>query len=360
MFSGLSAAHVHRESVAVQSRRVRVEAGRRNVVAISITPGEEGNSTSAAATATATDPSTAAGMADVLWRFSRPHTTMGTTISVISISLLALQSSADLGAVALVGLTQALVSSLLANVSIVGLNQLYDIEIDKVNKPYLPLAAGDMTPEFANLVVWGTGVAALAIGVASGSAPLLATLAVSLALGVVYSTDVPFLRWKRFPFMAACCIFLVRAVIVQLGFYLHMRCAVLGLPLQWTQPLLFGTAFMSLCSVVIALFKDIPDVAGDRIANVRTLSVRLGVPRVFNICRALMLVAYGGAVVFGLCATTNVTSCLVTVALHASLAAIMWMKSQKVDLQDSKALYAFYMFIWKLFYAEYLVLPLLR
>jgi 4-hydroxybenzoate polyprenyltransferase len=76
-----------------------------------------------------------------------------------------------------------------------------------------------------------------------------------LALGVVYSTDVPFLRWKRFPFMAACCIFLVRAVIVQLGFYLHMRCAVLGLPLQWTQPLLFGTAFMSLCSVVIALFK---------------------------------------------------------------------------------------------------------
>jgi 4-hydroxybenzoate polyprenyltransferase len=107
----------------------------------------------------------------------------------------------------------------------------------------------------------------------------------SLALGVVYSTDLPFLRWKRYPFMAATCIFLVRAVAVQLGFYLHMRCAVLGLPLTWTQPLLFGTAFMSLCSVVIALFKDIPDVAGDRIANVRTLSVRLGVPAVFNICR---------------------------------------------------------------------------
>ena len=62
--------------------------------------------------------------------------------------------------------------------------------------------------------------------------------------------------------------------------------------------------------------QDIPDVAGDRIANVRTLSVRLGVPRVFNICRALMLVAYGGAVVFGLCATTNVTSCLVTVRAY--------------------------------------------
>jgi hypothetical protein len=47
----------------------------------------------------------------------------------------------------------------------------------QVNKPYLPLAAGDMTPSMANAVVWGTAVAALAIGVASGSAPLVITLA---------------------------------------------------------------------------------------------------------------------------------------------------------------------------------------
>lgn len=46
------------------------------------------------------------------------------------------------------------------------------------------------------------------------------------------------------------------------------------------------------------------------------------------------------------------------VALHASLAAIMWMKSQKVDLQDSKALYAFYMFIWKVRRSPHSRLPL--
>ena len=46
---------------------------------------------------------------------------------------------------ALVGLLQALVPALLMNVSIVGLNQLYDVEIDKINKPYLPLASGEMT-----------------------------------------------------------------------------------------------------------------------------------------------------------------------------------------------------------------------
>ncbi len=50
-----------------------------------------------------------------------------------------------MGMPAAVALTQALVSALLMNVCIVGLNQLYDVEIDKVNKPYLPLASGEMT-----------------------------------------------------------------------------------------------------------------------------------------------------------------------------------------------------------------------
>jgi homogentisate phytyltransferase/homogentisate geranylgeranyltransferase len=31
------------------------------------------------------------------------------------------------------------------NVCIVGLNQVYDVAIDKVNKPYLPLASGEFS-----------------------------------------------------------------------------------------------------------------------------------------------------------------------------------------------------------------------
>ena len=58
---------------------------------------------------------------------------------------LRLQNPGQWGLPALVGLLQALVPALLMNVSIVGLNQLYDVEIDKINKPYLPLASGEMT-----------------------------------------------------------------------------------------------------------------------------------------------------------------------------------------------------------------------
>ena len=52
----------------------------------------------------------------------------------------------------------------------------------------------------------------------------------SLLLGLFYSADVPLLRWKRSPFLAAACIFGVRALAVQFGFYFHMmnvlqRCA---------------------------------------------------------------------------------------------------------------------------------------
>lgn len=46
---------------------------------------------------------------------------------------------------ALICLLQALVPALLMNICIVGLNQIYDVAIDKVNKPYLPLASGEFS-----------------------------------------------------------------------------------------------------------------------------------------------------------------------------------------------------------------------
>ena len=40
---------------------------------------------------------------------------------------------------------------------------------------------------------------------------------------------------------------------------------------------IFASCFMCFFSVVIAFFKDIPDVKGDRLAAIQTLSVRNGV-----------------------------------------------------------------------------------
>lgn len=50
---------------------------------------------------------------------------------------------------------------------------------------------------------------------------------------------------------------------MQLGFFWHMQLALGAATPVLTRPIAFATAFMLAFSVVIALFKDVPDVAGD-------------------------------------------------------------------------------------------------
>jgi len=237
--------------------------------------------------------------------------------------------------------------------------QIYDIEIDRINKPYLPLAAGDFTPSTGAAIVSVCGAISLAIGAASGSLPLLCTLAGSLLLGLAYSADLPFLRWKKYPVLAAACILAVRSILVQLGFFFHMQLA-LGAPTPLlTRPVLFATAFMFFFSIVIALFKDIPDVSGDKRAGVRTLSVRVGQQRVFWACIALLEVAYMGAIGVSLCSQVAWSRAL-GAAAHLAIGALVWWRAKRTDLTSSSSIYDCYMDVWKAFYAEYLILPVLR
>lgn len=103
-----------------------------------------GDSSTPAASSLSAQPEALAASCDVLYRFTRPHTMLGTLVSIVSVSIMAMQSF-TWTAPAVSGLLQALVPALLMNVAIVGINQLYDVEIDKVNKPYLPLASGELS-----------------------------------------------------------------------------------------------------------------------------------------------------------------------------------------------------------------------
>ena len=59
-------------------------------------------------------------------------------------------------------------------------------------------------------------------------------------------------------------------------------------------------------------------------------------------------------------ATQVVWSRAATVVAHALMAGLLLLRARATDLSDSKAIYSCYMFVWKLFYAEYLFIPLLR
>ncbi|KAJ6355446.1 hypothetical protein OIU77_005940 [Salix suchowensis] len=252
---------------------------------------------------------------DAFYRFSRPHTVIGTALSILSVSLLAIEKLSDISPLFFTGVLEAVAAALMMNIYIVGLNQLTDIEIDKVNKPYLPLASGEYSISTGVMIVSSFSIMSFWLGWVVGSWPLFWALFISFVLGTAYSINLPLLRWKRFAFIAAVCILAVRAVIVQLAFYLHMQTHVYGRPPVFSRPLIFATAFMSFFSVVIALFKDIPDIEGDKIFGIRSFTVRLGQNRVFWTCISLLEIAYAVAILVGATSSYTWSKCITVVFL---------------------------------------------
>jgi 4-hydroxybenzoate polyprenyltransferase len=93
-----------------------------------------------------------------LYKFTRPHTIRGTILGSIAGTVRVLiDTPGSLTHVnwnimlprALLGMA----SLLLGNAYIVGINQIYDESIDKLNKPFLPVASGEMSKRFAWIAV---------------------------------------------------------------------------------------------------------------------------------------------------------------------------------------------------------------
>jgi len=281
------------------------------------------------------------------WKFSRPHTIFGTSLSVLGVYLIALPSLPHLWQ-----LLGTWIACLSGNVYIVGLNQLEDIEIDQINKPHLPLAAGDFSLRTGQWIVAICGVGSLLLASALGPY-LLGMVLISLAIGTAYS--LPPIRLKRFPFWAALCIFSVRGAVVNLGLYLHFHWLtqqVFSIPREvWAL-----TLFVIVFSVAIAIVKDIPDMEGDRLYNITTLTLKIGQPAVLNVARGVLTVCYVGMILAGWLWLSSVNSVFLGLT-HTGALLLMWWQSLRVDFQDKDAIVNFYQFIWKLFFLEYLIFP---
>lgn len=289
------------------------------------------------------------------WKFSRPHTIIGTTLSVIGLSVMtgavnhqtaefALTSLPPLTAIAL-----ALAACLCGNLYIVGLNQIEDVAIDRINKPHLPLASGEYSQRQALTIVGIAGILALVLA-GIGGAYLLATVGISLIIGTAYS--LPPIRLKRSPFWASLCILSVRGAIVNLGLFLHFH---QGWPIPlpvWTL-----TGFILVFTFAIAIFKDVPDLEGDRQYHITTLTLKLGQAAVFNLARWVLTVCYLGIVVAALVGVSGSQPFLL-IATHLAILAVLWQRSWRVNLQDKRSISRFYQFIWKLFFLEYLLFPI--
>ena len=118
-------------------------------------------------------------------RFTRPHTIIATSFQVIGLFILVggIQQAGQGG---LAVLLPAFIACLSTNIYIVGLNQLADVEIDRINKPFLPVAAGEFTLQQGRSIVALIGL--LAIGLAITQGPFLfLTVVIAMLVGTAYS-----------------------------------------------------------------------------------------------------------------------------------------------------------------------------
>ncbi|RVX09537.1 Homogentisate solanesyltransferase, chloroplastic [Vitis vinifera] len=303
---------------------------------------------------------------DACWRFLRPHTIRGTALGSTALVARALIENPNLIKWSLLFKAfSGLLALICGNGYIVGINQIYDISIDKyatlmVNKPYLPIAAGDLSVQSAWFLVLFFAVAGVLIVGSNFGSFITSLYCLGLVLGTIYS--VPPFRMKRFPVAAFLIIATVRGFLLNFGVYYATRAA-LGLPFMWrcvnpllaepvlkpegsipvwicqwwnltqnfhmdtkisylnlfviiipifptvkklpnfnnlictcSAPVVFITTFVTLFALVIAITKDLPDVEGDRKYQISTLATKLGVRNIAFLGSGLLLVNYIGSI----------------------------------------------------------------
>jgi homogentisate phytyltransferase/homogentisate geranylgeranyltransferase len=294
-----------------------------------------------------------AGALGVLWRFGRPHTLIGTTAGIAGIYVIAVSvlAGGDLAA-APGNLFWVLVAGWCVNVFIVGVNQLTDVEIDRVNKPELPIAAGDLSPTAARWIVGVSAVVPVVLALTQGWVELV-SVGAALTIGAAYS--LPPLRLKRLPVVAALSITVVRTLVLNLGVWVHFRDVLGGSGVSGGVWALIAVTLPF--SLAIAILKDLPDVEGDRRYGIATFSVRLGPQPVLAAGLALLTAAELGMAVAG-AARLDGANRAVLVGGQLGALALLWWWASRIDLSDRASLARFYQGVWRLFFLEYLIVPL--
>jgi homogentisate solanesyltransferase len=204
-----------------------------------------------------------------LYKFTRPHTIRGTILASIAGTIRALMDTPGVMNKARWGVMiprafVGMIALLLGNAFIVGINQIYDKEIDEMNKPFLPVASGEMSKRSA----WVTVLSSMIVGtllVYTLFPPLLFRLyCFGLFLGGIYS--VPPIRTKRNPLLAGLTIATVRGFLLNFGVYYAVKDAI-GAPFSWSPKVSFIARFMTIYATVIAVTKDLPDIEGDKVRS---------------------------------------------------------------------------------------------
>jgi 4-hydroxybenzoate polyprenyltransferase len=159
------------------------------------------------------------------------------------------------------------------NVASNGLNQIYDLEIDRVNKPHRPMPSGRLSLREA----WAITLAAFAVAAVlawfvapGGRREVFWMVVAAAAITSLYS--VPPFRTKRLGIWANVTIAVPRGVLLKVAGWSSVKTAMGVEP--WFIGAIFGLFLLGATTT-----KDFADMDGDRRGGCRTLPIQFGVTK---------------------------------------------------------------------------------
>lgn len=206
--------------------------------------------------------------ARLYWELARPFTLIAPALGIFTGSVIALGAQPPIPLTPWIAAKIALGTLMAAvlNAASNTLNQVTDLEADRINKPSRPVPSGRVEPREAIRLAGWLYVAAFVL--ASMVGPQCTLLAGTAAvLTVIYSAP-PF-RLKAVPFVANAVIALPRGMLLKVAGWSCVRD--FGRTEPWYIGMIFGLFLLGATTT-----KDFADIRGDRAAGYRTLPVLLG------------------------------------------------------------------------------------
>ncbi len=201
----------------------------------------------------------------------RPFTLIAPFIAFLTAAIIAMNVEPIVGFTSLV-LIGAL-ASMLANGASNAINQVFDIDVDRINKPERPLPSGRLTRKQAG--IFGGAIYAASV-ILSYLVNQVFFVIMLITVVITFFYSAPPLRLKNHTMLSNLSIALVRGCLLFVAGWVTIK--PVEFPLPWFIGGLFGFYLLG-----AATTKDFSDIKGDRVFRVMTLPVRFGPKRAAQI-----------------------------------------------------------------------------
>ena len=192
----------------------------------------------------------------------------------------------------------------------------------------------------------------------SGGLIAARTAAITMTvIGIVYS--VPPFRLRNNFLLASLLIIIGRGLLLNLTAFFYFNSEING-SLEITNEIYYILNFTLFFTVVISLFKDIPDITGDRIYQVRTLATIIDKSFVYSLCLTFLLINYIIALYFQFFVLdlSHEKFLLIYHIFEIFLLSVSILFRNRVT-NSLPTIKLYYKYIWVLLYIEYLTIAIL-